>query len=295
MRILFFLLLILNLASAQVPPTAEPLSLSPETPVLAPKTLAWVMMEMNWNDLNWADLGLEQESSFTGPILSSWQKYLAENAPGKGIAECLDDCRSFMSAWQDGPSALLTEPGLPEPYRNGFLIKLSIDLTREKYSGKFRWSGRALFLDLNSKEIILSSEISPEEKSWSIQDQKKLNSLLATRIYQSALGPLKVMASKIEENLAYTKASRLVIRGSGQLAHTEDLLKLIKSEGSKLGIVVRWDFVQQGEARFLCFYRGEEKSFSDLLSQLKELKSSHSYSITHEMSGSDHVLQLTKK
>lgn len=253
------------------------------------------MIEVNWNDFNWVDLGLDQENSFSNPILSSWQKYIAENASGKGIAECLEECRSFISTWQDKNPALLSETGLPETYRNGFFIKVSVNLSRGKYSGKFRWSGRVLLFDLNSKEIILSSELSPEEKIWSVQDQKRLNSLLATRIYQSALGPLKAMASKLEENLAYTKASRLVIRGSGQLAHTEDLLKLIKSEGAKLGVVVRWDFVQQGEAQFLCFYRGEEKSFSDLLSQLKELKSSHSYSITHEMSGSDHVLQLTKK
>jgi len=279
---------------AQVPST-EPLSLAPEAPVVAPKPLAWVSLELNWNDINWRDLGLEQENSFKGPILASWQKYLSENAPGKGVAECLEDCEAFVSTWEEKNPALLSETGLPDPYRNGFLIKVSMDLSREKYSGKFRWGGRVLFFDLNSKEILLSSEISPEEKAWSVADQKKLNSLLATRIYQSALGPLKAMASRIEENLAYTKATRLVIRGSGQLSHTEDLLKLIKSEGKKLGIVVRWDFVQQGEARFLCFYRGEEKSFSDLLSQLKELKSSHSYSITHEMSGSDHVLQLTKK
>jgi D-ribose pyranose/furanose isomerase RbsD len=294
-RSLFLILLSLSFASAQVPSPAEPLSLSPAANEVAPKPIAWVMIEMNWNDFNWRDLGLDQENSFQGPILESWQKYISENAPGKQVSGCLQDCQNFISNWQDKDPALLSDAGLPEPYRNGFLIKVSIDLSREKFSGKFRWSGRVLFLDLNSKEILLSSEISPEEKSWSVQDQKKLNSLLATRIYQSGQGPLKVMANKIEENLAYTKAARLVIRGSGQLSHTEDLLKLIKSEGKKLGVVVRWDYVQRGEARFLCFYRGEEKSFSDLLSQLKELKSSHSYSITHEMSGSDHVLQLTKK
>ena len=65
----------------------------------------------------------------------------------------------------------------------------------------------------------------------------------------------------------------------------------LKARGSSLGLDVQMDFFKSSEAQILCFYQGEEKSFTDLLSQLKELKLSQSYKLVNEFNGI-HILKL---
>lgn len=55
---------------------------------------------------------------------------------------------------------------------------------------------------------------------------------------------------------------------------------------------VHLESFQQDQAKLLCFYQGEAKVFSDLLSQLKELKSSNSYVLVSELTGPFPVVKL---
>lgn len=52
-----------------------------------------------------------------------------------------------------------------------------------------------------------------------------------------------------------------------------------------MGIKASLESFQKDEARLLCFFQGEAKVFSDLLSQLKELKSSHSFVLSSDLTG----------
>lgn len=252
----------------------------------------WIVADITPLDFTWNNLGLEHESSFTTPLIESWRKWLQENQTAKAVHGCLDQCLTFHSQWLDQGAPLLKGQILPPEYAGGLWLKLSIKLRRDQYSGKFQWEGSAVLMDINSKLLILSSDLPREERSWIGLAQKELNSQLATRIYQSALPALKVVAGKLPEELSYSKASYLVIRGGKQMGDALKLVEILKNRGQKVGLVVRWEYSQQSEARFHVFYRGEEKSFTDLLSQVKELKSSHSYEISYERAGPDHVLTL---
>lgn len=287
MRLFLLLPFMITMAFAQQAPATEKTLIEP------PPSNVWLVVDVNPLDFTWSDLGLEQEKSFTLPLLESWQKWLQTNQmSGRNIQMCLENCLPFLSAWQDQESTLITQKPLPAEFANGLIIKFSYVLRRDKYSGRLRWEGSSVLMDINSKMVILSSELPAQEKTWIGLSQKSLNSKLATRIFKHALYSLKVIATKLPERLHYTKASRLVIKGARQMGDILKLLEEIKSRGNHLGLLVRWDYVQQREARFLFFYRGEEKTFTDLLSQLKELKSLHSYEIRHEKIDTDHVLNL---
>lgn len=276
-------------ASIAVVPAAASTDVT-ATPVVETKPGIWIVNEFNLHDLAWPDLGLEHERSFSAPLVDSWQKWLRENSSvNKEIKSCSDECLSTYSEWQDQDAFLLTG-AIAEPYRNGVWVKISIDLARPKPGGKFRWQGRVVLIDINSKQILSSSELLPEEKEWSGLSQKKVNSALATRIYRSALPALKSL--KLAQSHPYTRATRLKIQGGRHLADIMKVLELLKVRGESLGLALQLEYVQQQEARVLCFYRGEEKSFTDLLSQLKELKSSDSYELVHHSTGVEHVLKM---
>ena len=271
-------------------PTAE-IAASPESSVAKPGL--WIVTEFNLQDFAWSDLNLDQEKTFSAPLIASWQKWLVENAQSiSEIHTCPQECLNYYSAWQDRDPALLKEVPA-DIYRNGLWLKISFDVSVNKYQGKFKWSGRVVMLDINSKQILSSYEMLPEEKSWNGLSQKKVNSALATRIYRSALPALKFL--RLAEAQGYTRASRLSIQGSRHLGDIMKVLEMLKTRGQSLGLLVQLDYVQQQEARILCFYSGEEKSFSDLLSQLKELKSSNSYELVHQSTGVDHVLKMVTR
>ena len=58
-----------------------------------------------------------------------------------------------------------------------------------------------------------------------------------------------------------------------------------------MGLETQMDYLKSSEAQILCFYQGEEKSFTDLLSRVKELKLSQSYKLVNEFNGI-HTLKL---
>jgi hypothetical protein len=85
---------------------------------------------------------------------------------------------------------------------------------------------------------------------------------------------------------------RLVIKGHQRLGDVIQLTEMLKKMGERIHLELRLDFFGLEEAHLLCFYQGEEKSFTDVLSQLKELKSSHRYKLLNDSTGVHHLIRF---
>jgi hypothetical protein len=59
-----------------------------------------------------------------------------------------------------------------------------------------------------------------------------------------------------------------------------------------LGLEVSLESFSKNEAFLTCFYRGEEKSFSDLLSGLKEIKLRQPYQLMGEFTGVQYTINF---
>lgn len=256
-----------------------------------------VLSEINLIGMSWNELGLDRASTFTDPIMDSWLKWLETNAPSnvEEIALCRGECLNAFSNWQDLPQ----EEGMriSEDLLNGVWLKVSFNLRKISYTKglnewELTWDGSVVLLDMNTKKIIASYNMLPETKSWRGLDQKTLNSTLASAMYRSPLDAFNKSVRKIQDGLRLNRLSRLVIQGHSHLGDVVSLIELLKKEGEALNLELQIDFFSQKEAQLLCFYQGEEKSFTDLLSRLKELKSSHSYRLVNEFTGIHHVLKL---
>lgn len=256
-----------------------------------------IISEINLINMNWNDMGLEQSSVFSEPLMSSWLKWMDSNGPSnvEEINLCSGECLTLFNTWQDLPQ----EEGMsvPENLLNGAWLKVSFNLRKISYSKglnewEFEWDGSVVMLDMNTKKILSSHTILPETKSWRGLDQKSLNSLLASAMYRSPLSAFQKSVRKLQDNLRLNRLSRLVIQGHQHMGDILSLMDLLKKEGNKLNLELQMDLFTQKEAQVLCFYQGEEKSFTDLLSRLKELKSSHSYRLVNEFTGIHHVLKL---
>lgn len=257
----------------------------------------WIVPEMSLINLTWTDLGLEKEASFLNPLSGSWQKWVNENLPDsvEDVAVCEDECHKFFLEWeQKAVDQLATS--VPADYQRALFAKVSLNLRRTHFNptlneSVFEWDGKLLVLDVHTKRSVASYNLPPEKKDWRSLDQKALNSALASRLYRSPLPFFKQIEASLK-GAQLNQVNRLVIRGHKNISDVLALMELMKARGSSLGMDVKLDKIRPNEAELLCFYQGEEKSFSDLLSKLKELKSSTGYQLVNEFTGVQHVLKL---
>lgn len=257
----------------------------------------YLVSDVNLLGMDWTDLGLDKSTTFTDPLMASWNKWLGSNQPANvdEVVICSGACLERFASWQQLPQ----EEGMqvPEELLNSLWIKISFNLRKLSYQKeikewKFEWDGSVILLDGNTKKIIASYTLHPESKTWRGLEQKVLNSALASSMYKSPMDAFSKIVRKIQDNPRLNRLNRLVINGHRHLGDVISLMETLKKMGTKLNFEVQMDVFSQKEAGLLCFYQGEEKSFTDLLSGLKELKSSHSYRIVNEFTGVHHVLKL---
>lgn len=278
MKLLVVLLFLTSVVRAEVAPS------------VAAKN--WLLVEVNTIGFSWQDLGLEKEVSFTGPLLEAWKKWLLENRGENLEAEiCQGPCLSYEAQWEG-----LSEEELKAapPSYTGKWLRVVYNLRRTSVKGgesSFEWEGRVVLQDVQTKRTIVSSEIREEKKSFRNVDQKTLNSQLASYLYRSAHKVFPLVL-KDKEAVAPKKSSLIIVQGQKNASEVFELMEALKAKGSQLSLEVSLEGLKKDEARLRLYYLGEEKAFSDLLSQLKELKSSYNFEKSSDAATSQYVLKL---
>ena len=258
-----------------------------------PKVL--LLLEIDPYQFSWEDLGLESEKIFMAPISLAWQKWMNENLPStvEEVQICDESCLRFYSNW----SASTNSVDSTEEYVDAAFLKINFQLKRiahdpQLLEDRFEWEGRTVLQDVNTKRILSSFSLPPETRTFRQQDLKSINSSLASNLYRSPLTAFMQFNRKLEEKVGFNRASKLVIKGQHNLGDVIAFMEAIKMRGALLGLEVNLDSFSRDQADLVCFYRGEEKSFTDLLSAIKELKSSHRYSLVDEFTGVHYVIKL---
>lgn len=230
------------------------------------------------------------------PLNDSWIKWLNENIPNtvEEVVLCDSSCLNFYSSWTETQAESLN---VPEEYVHSVFLKVNLFLKRTGLQSQvgemsFEWEGRSLIQDIETKKILGSFTLQNEHRSFRSADQKALNSSLASSLYRSPISAFMHFRNKLEEKLGFNRVTRLVIKGQKHLGDVLALAELLKTRGTSLGLEVHLASFAKDEATVICYYKGEEKSFTDLLSSIKELKSSHSYTLVNEFTGVQHVLKL---
>jgi hypothetical protein len=260
-----------------------------------------LLTEITSHGFSWKDLGLEKADSFSDALNISWEKWFNENLPTQveEVTICPPECQGVLREWERKTQSDITLV-IDQHYQNSVIARLSFDLKRlsvqeNLQQNSYEWMGRINLIEFNTKRILASFDLASEKAVISGTDHKILNSQLASAIYRTPLNAFAQFDKKLSQKKGINRVIRLVIQGQHHIGDVLAVMELLKARGSSLGLDPKLDFFQQNEAQLLCFYQGEEKSFSDLLSSLKELKSSHSYVLVNEFTGINHVLKLVNE
>jgi hypothetical protein len=274
---------------------------STPAPVVAPAPKKYpklyIVSDVDLIGLTWTDLVLEKSSSFTNVLITAWIKWAGDKIPAAvgEVVPCQGTCSDDFYRWLQIPQEQNME--VPAEYQNSLWLKISYTLQRLNYVAEinewsFTWEGSVVLLESNSKRSLATFTIHPETKTWRGLEQKALNSRLASYMYKSALDYMNKSMAQVKESEASPRLTRLIVQGQSSVNDVLSLMELLKKEGSSLSLTTKLDVFGPKEAQLICFYQGEEKSFIDLLSRLKELKSTQSYSLVNEFTGVHHVLKL---
>ncbi len=305
MRLLLFLLLLVVSAVAIGETEVPPAPAAPEAPVAAdavPKAdpakpflpRIYLVSDVTLRGAEWAQLNLSEKASFLAPLDQVWLKWLKENLPPtvNDAQVCQDACLAYYKQWLERPEG---QPVAEDEYRDGLWLVVSFDLgalLASQNRWKFNWEGRLVLIDVNTKKIIQSGEIPKETLVSRGPDQKEVNSQLASRLYRSAVGNLPPVIRKNQPPVRHARVGLVSISGNRNLGDVLNLMEKLQQEGRKLSLVTQLDAFTQKEATLLCFYQGEEKRFTDFLSQVKELNSSGRYRLVHFVDGDTHSLKF---
>jgi hypothetical protein len=255
-----------------------------------------IITEINSQDFTWPDLGLDNEKVFTNPLNNSWLKWFNENPPStvEEVVLCDEACMNYYIKWSE---TQLSQISVPEEYRNSVFLIVNMQVKRvvlieNLQEIKFEWQGRTLLHDLATKRILESFTLPTEKRTFRQLDQKAINSGLVSSLYRSPLTAFMQFSKKLEEKVGFNRVSKLVIKGYRHIGDVMALNETLKTRGTSLGLNIDIESFSKDEANLLCFYRGEEKSFTDILSGLKEVKSTHGYTLVNEFTGVHHVIKF---
>jgi hypothetical protein len=253
----------------------------------------WLKTEIIPMNFSWQDLGFSKEASFTTPISDAWKTWIAENLPANvaDVEMCTQDCLNFLGKWEIRPREEVIADSSGE-YSNGVWLKVDLNVWKQNDGTTFNWEGRTVLLDINTKRLLGSVAFSPTTKHFQQLQEKDLNSTLASHIYGTALFSFTQLTKTLGQGFKLNQMARVKVVGHRNLIDALKVMKLLQTRGSYLGLSASLEDFNKAEAQLLCFFQGEEKTFSDLLSQLKELKLSESYTLVNQSTGPGHVIQL---
>ncbi len=256
-----------------------------------------ILTDIDLHSFSWSDMGLETPESLTLPLTSSWAKLLHTSLPINldEVVACTGVCKEDFHRWLQLSRS--ETPNTSQLLRDGLWLKLSFNLRRLHFQPLIQkwsvsWSGSAILLDANTKKILASYDLPLETRSLRGLNQKTLNSSIASSMYKTGVDALRKVKNDISLVKNYTRPSLLTIKGHRQVHDLISLMDLIRDKSVNLQLEVQLETLGTKEAQVRCFHHGEEKSFMDLLSRLKELKSSHNYKIVNELTDVGHVLKL---
>ena len=265
-----------------------------------PYSKVYLISDVTPLQFSWKDLGLESEASFKKPLNESWLKWLNDHLPStvEEIIACDAGCMQFYLKWSETQVENLI---IPDEFHHSAFLNVNVFLRRKSVENSlkeeyFEWEGRALIQDVTTKRTMGSSTLPLEYRRFRAIDQKLLNSSLASSIYKTPMPAFMDFNKKLEEKAGVRKSvsrsSKLVIQGYKNISDVKALNEVLKARGKGIGLEISLDSFSKDKAQLVCYYHGEEKSFTDLLSSIKELKSSHKYVLVNEFTGVHHVLKL---
>lgn len=246
-------------------------------------------------NLEWSDLKLSGERPFVAALWTAWEKWALEESGGVDITLCVDQCeRQWMSDKSVESEELGVYFGQEDEVQLVVDIRLEIKKTRTLPNGEveFQIFGAYSLHDYASRSLLEAMNLGPEIKRILFTSEAQtINSQFANYFYRLAVPALSRLKG-FNDFKPYNQALQLVIEGQKNLLEVKALENQLKLSTGPFS--PRWElyWLTRDMVSFRVLYRGEEKSFKELITSLQQLKSSYNAQCVWDNSSKDLRLKL---
>lgn len=246
-------------------------------------------------NMDWTELHVSGERPFLMALWTAWEKWAQDESPSTQISLCLDQCKR---QWIDDKSTENNELGVYFGQEDEILLVVDLRLELRKLRTlpngevELQHNGTYSLHDYSSRSLLEAMNLGPETRRVNFKQEPQIvNSTLANHFFRLSL-PAFTRLKSFNDFRPYNQVLQLVIEGQKNLLEVKDLeqqLKLITGTFSP-----RWELysLTRNTVSFRILYRGEEKSFKELITNLQQLKSSYNAQCVWDTNSKDLKLQL---
>ncbi len=246
-------------------------------------------------NFDWSELQLSGERPFVTALWTAWQKWTQDEMSSVNLSLCLDQCQR---QWSSDKSADGNELGVYFGQEDEVLLVVELRLELKKLRTlpngeiEFQQSGSYSLHDYSSRSLLEAMNLGPEFKRIQFnKDPQITNSTFANHLYRMSL-PSFTRLKSFNDFRPYNQVLQLVIEGQKNLLEIKDLESQLKLTTNSFS--PRWELysLSRNTVSFKILYRGEEKSFKELITNLQQLKSSYNAQYVWDSNSKDLKLKL---
>ncbi|MFP5459712.1 MAG: hypothetical protein ACLGG7_13330 [Bacteriovoracia bacterium] len=261
----------------------------------------YLSSQIHLENFTWEDLKLTQAGDFMTPVEAEWLKWFQDNPPEDvdEVVLCDADCQVKLERWRAHDEKAMGTFFEPD-FVGGLLLTSTIQLQRELISGvsaetRMTYTGGVILQDLNTKRVLHWADLPREVITLRTQDQKKLNSGLATQTFRYPLSKFTETKNQVSKSVTLTNAVVVKLQNPRHLGDVMRLIDWLRTKGAPMQAQGKLDSFNSSTAKILVHFRGEGNKFKALVSGVTELESEWGRTLTIEDQGSDIVITLKPK
>lgn len=242
------------------------------------KTVFLLIPHMSLSGLEWMDLKLKNEESFLSGLWPAWKKWSEESENNLQLNLCDERCEEqWLSEKASDRGEINSYFGQEDEVQ--LVVDLRLELRKIKMlpnaEVEYEISGTYSLHDYASGALLEAMNLGPEIKRIaSNEDHQAINSQLANYFYRMAASGL-VRLKSFQDFRPYNQVQQLVIEGHKNFLEILAVENEIRLQLGTFSPRLELFALTKSTIEFKVLYRGEEKSFKELITGLKQLKSSY--------------------
>ncbi|GEM_PF-3717673 len=245
--------------------------------------------------IDWDELKVSSSKPFISALWGAWDKWSKDESSGVDLTLCTDQCeKQWMSDKSADHNDLGVYFGQEDEVQLVAELRLELKKIRSLPNGEseFQFSGSYSLHDYGSRALLEAMNLGPETKRVSFnQEAQAINSQLANYFYRLGV-PAFSRLKGFNNFRPFNQALQLVIEGQRNLLEIKDLEQQLKL--STASFSPRWELfaLTRDTVQYKVLYRGEEKSFKELITSTSQLKSSYNAQCVWDTSSKEIKLKL---
>ena len=241
----------------------------------------YVDVRYNFNTLTDQDLGVSSRDEFTSTINRKWVEWFNKNPPAN-----IDDIDLVTESEKARFDSLFMQNGAGafSQTDNSYHLLIKVNLEKKgdhrlSKESRFTISGTLVLRSLRDLSIVYQDNLPITHKTFLIDENVSLSSLVATAIYQVPKTLFQQSKDLMKGSMATTQYNEIKLAGFKTSTQVFEFIELLKSKGVRHSM--KPELISFDPSNYLAgvYYRGDKTDLLSVLNSLQPAKTDTTYEV----------------